>query len=114
VRAQCERYPSARGYGPPAAAPMPAAAPTTYALAPAAAPYAAVPMAMAAPSVIPPGHFGKMMGHLGRRLESYSWPRVQPPQVAYSAPAPMAYMAMPAPVMQVAYVPVAQYAAPQP
>ena len=102
--------PQAPMYG----APMPQyAAPQTY----------SVPVTYAAPSVtmlgagavIPPGPFGMFLGHLGRKLEQHSWPRVQPvmaapamqqtvylqvaqPQVmqaVYTVPAPVQYQSPP-------------------
>jgi hypothetical protein len=80
-------------------------APPTYA---APAQYAAP---MAAPMVAGPGHFGAFLGHVGRKLESYSWPRVQPMAMAVPMQSQqMVYVVMQPmtqapPQMQVQYAP---------
>ena len=35
-------------------------------------------VALGAGAVAPAGPFGQMLGHIGRKLEKHSWPRVQP------------------------------------
>ena len=80
-----------------------------------------VPVTYAAPSVtmlgagavIPPSPFGLMLGHIGRKLEMHSWPRVQP-MMAAPAMQQTVYLQVAQPqVMQAVYsVPAPQYQAP--
>src|SRR5947209_4171008 len=51
---------------------------------------------LGAGQVVPAGPLGQALGHIGRKLEKHSWPRVQP------------IAAAPAPVMQTVYVAVQQ------
>ncbi len=110
--------PQAPQYGAPAqyAAPITYSAPVTY-----AAPQVVM---LGAGQVVPPSPFGMMLGHIGRKLEKHSWPRVQPTMM--SAPAQVqqtVYLQMSQPVVQQAVYTVAQptyqappqtYGAPQP
>jgi hypothetical protein len=90
------QYPSPQA--PQYGAPMPQyAAPQTY----------SVPVQFAAPqvtmlgagAVVPPGPFGMFLGHLGRKLEQHSWPRVQP-MMAQPAMQQTVYLQMSAPMVQ--------------
>jgi hypothetical protein len=104
------QYPSGQSLysAPPpqyAAPPPPVAysAPVTY-----AAPQV---VTLGAGQVIPPGPIGLFLGHVGRRLERHSWPRMQPMQAAPMATAaPVVYLAVAPPQYQVIQ---ASYAAPQ-
>jgi hypothetical protein len=95
--------PQAPQYGAPAqySAPVITGAPglTAYA---APVTYAAPQVVMlGAGQVIQPSPFGMMLGHIGRKLEKHSWPRVQP--MTMSAPATMqqtVYLQMSQPVVQ--------------
>jgi hypothetical protein len=96
----------------PAAAQYVVATPqSTMGTPPTYAPTAQYAAPMAAPMVAGPSCFGQLLGHVGRKLESYSWPRVQPMAMAVPQQAQqMVYvvmqpMAQSQPQIQVQYAP---------
>jgi len=101
------QYPSPQYQAPQYAAPMTYSVPVTY----------AVPqvVTLGAGAVIPPGPFGQFLGHIGRKLEKHSWPRVQPAPIMAQPAMQTIYLQITQPQIQQAVYTVAMpqtYAAP--